>query len=234
MHVPTPSAVAPATTPTRPSTWRTTVSSTRTRSLSFMRPISLVTPSAVSPLTPAPMKRSMTRLRLSRSRSPAAVKGVGRTEYTPSSFTVSSRGRFASTLLLYPVLYPGDKHEVHSPAGAGRGCRLRPARRNPRGRRLHPAALQVHLCLLRIRRAELHVHERRQETDRRATGAQPRSGGDSRPSFAGHRRRYPGAQVGIHQRLHRRCQWQARLRLDHRRPHLRYLHPGEGAALRRD
>src|ERR1022692_3781687 len=92
MHVPRPSAEAPATTRTRPSTWRTTVSSTRTRSLSFIRPISLVTPSAVSPLTPAPMNNSMTRLRLSRSRSPAAVKGVGRTEYTPSSFTVSSRG----------------------------------------------------------------------------------------------------------------------------------------------
>src|ERR1035438_2207810 len=86
IEVRTPSAVAPATTRKRPATWRTTVSSTCTRSRSFMRATSLVTPSAVRPLTPAPMKRSMTRLRLSRSRSPAAVKGVGRTEYTPSSF----------------------------------------------------------------------------------------------------------------------------------------------------
>src|ERR1039457_1024346 len=181
MQVRTPSAVAPATTRTRPAAWRTTVSSTRTRSLSFMRATSLVTPSAVRPLTPAPMKRSMTRLRLSRSRSPVAVKGVGRTEYTPSSFTVSSRGQFASTL----ILYPGDTHEVHSSVGGGRGCRVRPAGRNPRGRRLHPGAVQVHLRLLRGRRAELHLHEGRQETDRRTTGAQPRSGADSRPPFAG-------------------------------------------------
>src|ERR1035441_5533473 len=76
MHAPTPSAVVPATTRTRPSTWRTTVSSTRTRSLSFMRPISLVTPSAVSPLTPAPMKRSMMRLSLSRCK--IARRGKGR------------------------------------------------------------------------------------------------------------------------------------------------------------
>src|SRR5262249_42085675 len=37
--------------------------------------------------TPAPMKRSTTRRRLTRSRSPAAVNGVGKTEYTPSSCT---------------------------------------------------------------------------------------------------------------------------------------------------
>src|SRR5207253_11387124 len=47
---------------------------------------SLVTPSAVSPFTPAPTNKSITRLRLCRSRSPPAVKGVGSTEYTPSSF----------------------------------------------------------------------------------------------------------------------------------------------------
>src|ERR1035441_5717268 len=49
------------------------------------------------------MKRSITRFRLSRSRSPAAVKGVGRTEYTPSSFTVSSRGGLR--VLCYCIRY---------------------------------------------------------------------------------------------------------------------------------
>src|SRR5438067_2435400 len=51
-----------------------------------MRAISLVTPSAVSPFTPAAINRSITRLRLSGSNSPPAVNGVGSTEYTPSSF----------------------------------------------------------------------------------------------------------------------------------------------------
>ena len=51
------------------------------------RATSPVTPSAVTPLTPAPMNRSTTRLRLSTSRSPPALNGVGRTENTPSNAT---------------------------------------------------------------------------------------------------------------------------------------------------
>src|SRR5260370_11267937 len=231
MQVRTPSAVAPATTRTRPLTWRTTVSSTRTRSVSFMRATSLVTPSAVRPLTPAPMKRSTTRLRLSRSRSPAAVKGVGRTEYTPSSFKqIPPRTILRVTL----ILYPGDKHEVHSPAVDGRIRCVRSARRNPRGRRIHAGAVQIDLRVLRLRRAELHVHEGRQETDWRTTGSQSRAGGDSSASPAGDGRRNAGDQVGIDQRVYRGCQRETGVRLDHCGPHLRYVYPGEGAALRRD
>ena len=55
------------------------------------------------PVHPAPMKRSTTRFRLSRSRSPAAVKGVGRTEYTPSSFKLLPSGMIYGSFLLYPV-----------------------------------------------------------------------------------------------------------------------------------
>ena len=40
---------------------------------------------------------------------------------------------------------------------------------------------------------------------------------------AHHRRRHAGAEVGLHQRLHRGRAGQARLRLDDRRPHLRHL-----------
>src|SRR5215468_7854792 len=86
MHARSPSAVAPATTRTRPFTCRTTVSSTWTRSASFMRATSLVTPSAVTPLTPAPTNKSTTCFKDSRSRSPFASNGVGNTEYTPASF----------------------------------------------------------------------------------------------------------------------------------------------------
>src|ERR1017187_5559362 len=135
MQVRTPSAVAPATTRTRPAAWRTTVSSTRTRSLSFMRATSLVTPSAVRPLTPAPMKRSITRFRLSRSRSPAAVKGVGRTEYTPSSFTRFPPKRIASTLLLYPVHRKDVTECFHRPDASPHRCRTE------RGTRRRPSAL---------------------------------------------------------------------------------------------
>ena len=102
MHVRTPSAVAPATTRTRPFTWPTTVSKTFARSPSFMRATSLVTPSAVSPFTPAPTNRSTTRFRLSRSTSPPAVKGVGTTEYTPSNLKPFPPECFGITLLLYP------------------------------------------------------------------------------------------------------------------------------------
>src|SRR5437763_16258547 len=78
-----PSAVAPATTGTRPLTCWMTVSSTRPRSRSDSRATSLVTPSAVTPFTPPAMNRSTTRWRLSWSTSPAGSKGVGRTENTP-------------------------------------------------------------------------------------------------------------------------------------------------------
>ena len=57
------------------------------RSGSSSRATSPVTPSAVTPLTPAPMNRSTTRRRLASSTSPLSRNGVGRTEYTPSSFT---------------------------------------------------------------------------------------------------------------------------------------------------
>src|SRR5580765_2007928 len=83
MHVRRPSAVAPATTGTRPFTCVTTVSKTWSRSASVSRATSLVTPSAVKPFTPSAMNRSTTRLRLAKSRSPDGANGVGRTEKTP-------------------------------------------------------------------------------------------------------------------------------------------------------
>src|SRR5262245_31079689 len=83
MQVRSPSAVAPATTGTRPFTCSSTVSSTRSRSASVSRATSLVTPSAVKPFTPSARNRSMTRLKLSGSKSPLEENGVGRTEKTP-------------------------------------------------------------------------------------------------------------------------------------------------------
>src|SRR5947209_19402588 len=78
-----PSAVVPATTGTRPPTCSITVSNTSARSRSLRRATSLVTPSAVSPSTPAPTNRSTTLRRLATSTRPSASNGVGRTEKTP-------------------------------------------------------------------------------------------------------------------------------------------------------
>ena len=85
MHKRSPSALVPATTGTRPFTCAITVSRTVERSASVRRATSLVTPSAVKPLTPAPMYRSTTRRRLSKSNAPSSRNGVGRTENTPAS-----------------------------------------------------------------------------------------------------------------------------------------------------
>src|SRR5262245_31529506 len=57
------------------------------RSRSVRRAASPVTPSAVTPLTPAPTIKSTTRFRLSMSTSPPPRNGVGRTEKTPSNGT---------------------------------------------------------------------------------------------------------------------------------------------------
>ena len=59
--------------------------------------------------------------------------------------------------------------------------------------------------------------------------AQPRARLDPHASPAGDGRRHAGAQMGLDQRLHRGRRRQAGLRLDHRGPHLRHLHAGEGA-----
>src|SRR5438105_8226528 len=85
-----------------------------------MRAISLVTPSAVSPFTPAPINRSTTRLRLSRSRSPPAVNGVGSTEYTPSSFI---RLLFSDTVSCKRLLH---KETYANPRRLHAFCRVRP------------------------------------------------------------------------------------------------------------
>ena len=94
--------------------------------------------------------------------------------------------------------------------------------------------VEAGLVVLRPRRAELHLHEGRQEAALRTGRAQPGARLHPRPQPADHRRRRPRAEVGLDQRLHRGRRGQARLRLDDRRPHLRHLHGAEDEAARPD
>ena len=62
----------------------------------------------------------------------------------------------------------------------------------------------------------------------------PRAGLHPHAQPADFRRRHPGPQVGLHRRLFRGRRWQAPLRLDDPRPHLRYLQGTGRPALRPD
>ena len=91
---------------------------------------------------------------------------------------------------------PGD--------GAGR------AGDDPRRRSSDDRADDADVGVVRLRRAELHLHEGRQEA---ALGAgRPESGAGVRPRAqpADDRRRHAGAEVGLDQRLHRRRRRTAR------------------------
>ena len=68
----------------------------------------------------------------------------------------------------------------------------------------------------------------------RARRGEPRAGLRARAQPADERRRHAGAEVGIDQRLHRRCRRAAALRLDDRRSHLRHLLRAQDEADRRD
>jgi hypothetical protein len=96
----------------------------------YHRATSPVTPSAVTPFTPALMKRSTTRRRLASSTSPFALNGVGRTEYTPSSFTVDSSCQ-----------PPSPAARVPGPLQLWIGSRAARARRRPPGPRHGAVAL---------------------------------------------------------------------------------------------
>ena len=91
------------------------------------------------------------------------------------------------------------------------------------------------LAVLRLRRAELHLHERRQEAARRNwRPSSPQPVYHPHPQPADLRRRHARPEVGLDRRLLRGRRGRPALRLDDPRPHLRHL-PGAGReALRPD
>ena len=115
-------------------------------------------------------------------------------------------------------------------AGAGSSC----PSGNPRGRGVDTESVTADFCLFRLRRAQLHLHANGEKLIGELAALSPVPGLHPRPPSAVHRRRHPGAEMGLDQRLHRGRRRQAGLRLDHRRPHLRYLHSGRRQAVRRD
>src|ERR1017187_2536485 len=120
------------------------------------------------------------------------------------------------------------------PGCAGGGAAVWTGGGDPRGRGRQARPVPADLLLLRLRRAELHLQPQRQEAHPRVDRVEPGAHCDSHASSADHRRRHSGHEVGLDQRLYRRCRGPCGLRLDDCRPHLRHLHAEPCAALRRD
>src|SRR4029453_16378251 len=86
----------------------------------------------------------------------------------------------------------------------------------------------------RVRRAELHLHEARNEAPVRARRAESRPGVRARAQSLDNRRRYAGVEVGIDERLHRRRLRSSRVRMEDSRSHLRHIYPAKDETARRD
>ena len=124
----------------------------------------------------------------------------------PDAQTIMSHAPTGSAL---PCSPPSPSR---SPARPGPRTRKRRPRPGDRGavRRRHPRRCgeadrpaEADLALLRRRRAELRLHEGRQEAARRSSASWRRSAVFFRThNLLDHRRRHAGAEVGIDQRLH--------------------------------
>ena len=110
-----------------------------------------------------------------------------------------------------------------APRSIAAGSRTpRPIRDGPGRCRQVSRPSTPHLALLRLRRAQLHLHARRQEAALRALRPQLAHGLRPHTQSADLGRRHASAQMGIDQRLHGGRRRKSALRLDHHRPHLRH------------